>query len=98
MPQVLVSDADGDGVFVASDTRTTVYGAGATAEAALADYWSNVESDRSFLGENEATLGLALVDELAALRTHLPPFKPSTKIPPADQVKRLTRPGVRRAK
>lgn len=72
--RVTVSDADNDGVFVASEDRTTVYGAGPTADAAVADYWHNVELDRSFLIENEATLGPALLEELASLRTLTPPI------------------------
>lgn len=68
MCEIRVSDDDGDGVFVAADTVSTVYGAGPTPEAAVADYHDSFRSSLSALEENEGRLGPGVRAELATMR------------------------------
>ena len=67
---IIVSDADGDGIYVASDTFSTVYGAGETPDAAIKDYADNLAEQRRDLEAHENELGPALRAELIALREH----------------------------
>ena len=65
---VYVSDADADGIFVASDNMTTVYGAGTSPFAALKDYTDLFEEEFKYLEEHERQLGPSLQRELATMR------------------------------
>lgn len=66
-----VSDADEDGVFVVSDTFSSVYGADEDADAAIRDYVDNLFNHFDALDRDKATLGAALRTELHALRRRL---------------------------
>ncbi len=66
--KVLVSDDDGDGVWVVSDRFSTVFGAGEDSEEAVADYVENLFDQFDTLDRDEDMLGPALVEELAILR------------------------------
>lgn len=65
--RVRVSDADRDGVWVASDGVTTVHGDGETPDAAVDDYLACLADQFLWESENEATLGLGLQAEFAEL-------------------------------
>jgi hypothetical protein len=66
-----VSDADGDGIYVVSDTFSTIYGAGPSPAEALRDYSSNLFADFEDLQDDEASLGPALREELSSLRRYI---------------------------
>jgi len=68
-----VSDLDRDGVFVASDDFSAVYGAGDTPVLAVQDYEANLFEHFEGLEEDEAILGPGLRRELFALRRYVVP-------------------------
>jgi hypothetical protein len=64
---IAVSDDDRDGVFVATDGISTVYGAGENPDAAIDDYLDNLFTHFAYLDVNRDRLGPRLATELAAL-------------------------------
>ncbi len=71
-PEVLdVSDYDQDGIYVASDRFSTTYGAGNTIPEAIRNYSLNLFDDYEDLVRDEDSLGVALKQELAALRQRI---------------------------
>lgn len=69
-----VSDSDGDGVFVATDTFSTVYGAGDDPDEAVANYRDNLCEYYAELEAEESLLAPGLRQELFALRQHIEPI------------------------
>ncbi len=66
-----VSDADGDGVLVVTDTFSSVYGAGEDLDLAIRDYLRNLFDHFEDLDRSEDRLGPGLKRELMALRRRL---------------------------
>lgn len=69
--RVEVGDADRDGVFIASDAFSTVYGAGDSVDAAIDDYLDALFDHFDALDRQADRLGLGPREELAVLRQHL---------------------------
>jgi len=69
-----VSDADGDAVFVATDSFSTVYGAGDSPRAAIENYSENLFEYYEELEEDEEVLAPGLRRELLAMRPHFAPL------------------------
>lgn len=68
-----VSDADGDGVFVATDTFSTSYGAGASPEAAGRNYRANLFEYHEELEADAELLAPGLRREWAVLQQRIEP-------------------------
>jgi hypothetical protein len=68
---LLVSDEDGDGIFVVSDEISSVYGEGETDAEAVQDYLENLVSQFLYLEEHESQLAPGLLAELTSLRHHM---------------------------
>lgn len=66
-----VSSEDDDGIYVATDTFSTVYGAGESTGQAIDDYVENLFEQLADLEHEEDHLGESLRSELAAIRRHL---------------------------
>jgi hypothetical protein len=66
LPPLTVSDEDNDGVWVASEEATTVWGYGSTIEAAIANYLYHLSAQWDELRRyaDEGSLGKGLQDEL----------------------------------
>jgi hypothetical protein len=65
---VSVSDADHDGVWVASDNTTSVYGNGDTPDEAVNDYLACLTEQFDWMQRHESELAPTLARELEALR------------------------------
>lgn len=65
---IVVTRDDEDGAIIVSDDVTTVYGAGATVEAALEEYMREFAYHRQVLERHDPRLGPGLARELARLR------------------------------
>jgi hypothetical protein len=72
-PTVLlrVSDADQDGIFVATDTFSRVYGEGTEVHLAIGDYLNSLLARFQDLEAHEETLAPGLRKDLANLRRYL---------------------------
>jgi hypothetical protein len=68
---IQVSDADRDGIFVVTDSISTIYGAGESPRDAVRDYVGNLFDYFVELEEDESALGPGLQRELEALRRHI---------------------------
>lgn len=68
---IAVSDDDEDGVFVATDSFSTVYGEGETPEEAVADYTEGLFHQFRYLEQHESMLHSDLRQELSAMRRYL---------------------------
>jgi hypothetical protein len=66
-----VSDADGDGIFVATDSFSTVYGEGDDPTAAIEDYLRTLLERYLDLERDVAILAPGLQRDLATLRQHI---------------------------
>jgi hypothetical protein len=65
---VTVSDDDQDGIWIANDRFTSVFGVGEDADEAVADYVANLFDQFDDLDRNERRLAAPLSNELAELR------------------------------
>lgn len=65
-----VSDADGDGIFVASDSFSPVHGAGPNPMSAIESYRTNLFDYYDELEEEADILGPGLLNDLRMLRPH----------------------------
>lgn len=65
--KLTVSDADDDGIFVASDNVSTVYGSGESVMDAVSDYLSAVRQEHRELTEDKSILGKSLKLEVTVL-------------------------------
>ncbi len=65
---VVVSDDDQDGIWVASDGFSSVFGVGDDTNEAVADYVANLFDQFDDLDRNEDRLAAPLLTELAELR------------------------------
>mgnify|MGYP000194447999 CR=1 FL=1 len=66
-----VTDEDRDGIFVATDSFSTVFGEGSDPKSATADYLGSLFERYSDLERDEALLAPGLLRDLASLRQHL---------------------------
>jgi hypothetical protein len=68
---VVVTDQDGDGVYVACADPTDTYGAGESPELALIDFFASFAESWQSLVDDQDMLGAALKHELCALRSRV---------------------------
>lgn len=69
--QLTVSDEDRDGIYVVTDSFSTVFGSGATVDSAIADYVNSLFLTFDELDRDESILGPSYQRELRSLRSHL---------------------------
>lgn len=69
--QLTVSDEDRDGIYVVTDSFSTVFGSGDTIDSAIADYVTILFLTFDELDRDESILGPGYQRELRALRGHL---------------------------
>lgn len=68
---VRISDEDQDGVYVVSDTFSSVYGAGTDRDEAISEYLVNLFEHLDWLERHHGPLGPALAEELTAIQQRL---------------------------
>lgn len=69
--QLTVSDEDRDGIYVVTDSFSTVFGSGDSVDSAIADYVNILFLTFDELDRDESILGPGYQRELRALRGHL---------------------------